>query len=73
MSDWKELNAGVPQGTLVGPAAFLCMINDAVNSQDSNVIALKYVDDLTLIMLMENSQIGKASVIQDDLHKFESW
>jgi hypothetical protein len=70
MSDWKELNAGVPQGTLVGPAAFLCMINDAVNSQDSNVISLKYVDDLTL---MENSQIGKASVIHDDLHKFESW
>lgn len=43
-SDWKNINAGVPQGTKLGPLLFLIMVNDLVVSDN----AVKYVDDTTL-------------------------
>ena len=65
-SEWVPLSGGVPQGTILGPIAFLGMINDAVCDTQTKV--WKYVDDLTL---GESKGYDSTSSIQptlDDLH-----
>ena len=47
LSDWGTIDAGVPQGTRLGPIVFLAMINDFTPPEP--IQAYKYVDDLTLI------------------------
>ena len=39
----------MPQGTLTGPATFVAQVNDAVLNLDGNKMALKYIDDLTIV------------------------
>ena len=70
LSDWSILTGGVPQGTLDGPAIFLVLANDAALMNDENKLALKYVDDLTIV---ENTYVHKTSSIQDDLDRFNTW
>ncbi len=43
-SDWVRINAGVPQGTLLGPTCFLLHVNDLRPSCPT----IKYVDDSTV-------------------------
>ena len=44
-SEWAQVNAGVPQGTLLGPVCFLFHTNDPSTTSDM----AKYEDDSTLL------------------------
>ena len=70
LSDWQNLSGGVPQGTLNGPIIFMVLANDAARMKDPNKLALKYVDDLTVI---ENINTRNGSTIQSDLDNFDDW
>ena len=62
LSDSCTINAGVPQGTKLGPLIFLVMINDF--QIDNNIHIFKYVDDLTMIecrKLAQDSQMQEAA------------
>ena len=68
LSDWSTLNAGVPQGTRLGPIIFLAMINDAQPFDQMHTF--KYVDDLTLV---ECRQFNQQSNIQLAVNNLVEW
>ena len=67
LSEWVPLNAGVPQGTLLGPSAFLLHINDLKTDCHS----VKYVDDTTIWEVCNKH--GGNSKIQDAANQTFTW
>ena len=68
-SDWLPVNAGVPQGTKLGPILFLIMINDLfIPTPETNL--WKYVDDVSISECLTKN--GEAS-IQSTLDTVSSW
>ena len=62
-SEWKNVPAGVPQGTKLGPWLFILMIDD-INT--SNTELWKYVDDTTIAECVDKK---KDSRIQSDVEE----
>ena len=65
-SEWKNVPAGVPQGTKLGPWLFVLMIDD-IEVTNSNL--WKYVDDTTMDELIEKNQ---GSNIQSSVTELEA-
>ena len=83
-SNWGTLNAGVPQGSVLGPLLFLLFINDISNVVNHCQIRL-FADDTCLFIEVENTssdaedkekerkrQIA-ANFIDEDLHRIQNW
>ena len=70
LSSWKLITCGTPQGTLVGPVAFLAMVNDAaVHTKDR----LKYVDDLSIYQACPVDCVNDQSTLQEVTDQICEW
>ena len=63
-SDWEVIQAGVPQGSILGPLFFLVYINDLINNLKNNVKL--FVDDTPLFSEICNP-LEAANVQNNDL------
>ena len=66
-SEWCHIKAGVPQGTLLGPVAFLIHINDL----KTDVHDMKYVDDTSLWEACD--RCGNESKLQEAADQAARW
>jgi hypothetical protein len=69
-SDWLQPNAGVPQGSILGPLLFLVFVNDITNDIESNIHI--FADDTSLMEILEN-YIESYAKINRDLERLSTW
>ena len=69
-SEWKQIKAGVPQGSILGPLFFLIYINDIIDGIKSNIRL--FADDTSLFKIID-TPINSADILSQDLLKIIHW
>ena len=69
-SDWRTINSGVPQWSVLGPLLFLIYINDTTDDLAS--LPLIYADDTTLLEIVDDTTVS-AGRLNFDLNKIAVW
>ena len=69
--EWASIDAGVPQGSVLGPLLFLIYINDVTTVVNHCKIRL-FADDTCLFIEVDDRQ-NTASHIEQDLKNIENW
>ena len=69
VSDWVFIQAGVPQGSILGHLLFLLYINDIVHDIGPNIRL--FADDTSLFIIVEDA-ITAAACLNNDLDKIIS-
>ena len=70
VSHWTSIEAGVTQGSIIGPLLFLIYINDL--SDDLSTYAKLFADDTSLFPIVCNINTSAAH-LNNDLRKISSW
>ena len=68
--DWTFIQAGVPQGSILGPLLFLLFINDIVHDICSTICL--FADNTSLFIIVEDP-ITAAACLNNDLDKISQW
>ena len=69
-SDWSALEAGVPQGSILGPLLFLVYINDIVEDISSTIRL--FADDTSLYLIVD-SPLEAAMTLNRDVSRVYAW
>ena len=69
-SDWIKIEAGVPQGSILGPLLFVVFINDIVREIRANIKL--FADDTSLFHSIVDAHITQR-LINQDLQKIAEW
>ena len=67
-SEWTKIDAGVPQGSLLGPILFLVFINDIVEVVESDIRI--FADDTFIYRIMD---LFSTEILNRDLAKISQW
>ena len=71
ISDWEDVQLGVPQGSILGPILFLIYIND-VNNSDSEATFTKFADDTT-VLISGNSIREATDKMNKSMINIDNW
>ena len=69
----KIINAGVPQGSILGPLLFIIFIDDlATNLENQSIL---YADDATIMSFIKSREDRRSAAVSlnQDLKKIETW
>ena len=69
-STWVNVEAGVPQGSILGPLLFLIYINDLSENLVSN--PKLFADDTSLFSVIFDKDLS-AKNLNDDLNRINNW
>ena len=69
-SDWGDVRAGVPQGSVLGPLLFLVYVNDIVNVVNCGITL--FSDD-TLIYTIDDGQTNSTISLNQNLENINAW
>ena len=70
ISEWLEILAGVPQGSILGPLLFIMFINDIVKEIHSNIRL--FADDTSLYIIVDFPD-SAAQILNVDLERLYEW
>ena len=70
LSDIEVINAGVPQGSILGPLLYIIYMNDIVDTIGDNIRL--YADDCSIYVIGKN-QMEIADKLNEDLERIALW